>query len=82
VLADFRVDDWVLMRADKGQRKLYSDDKPKTSTCRGRFWLAQIAELPKQRVAGVRLQSRASKKEGNRGKVFVYYAHEVEKEKE
>ena len=73
VLAECRVGDWVLMRADEEQRQVYSDDKPKNWTCRGRFRLAQIAELTKQPVEGVRVSSRAR---GGEGKFLVFYAQE------
>lgn len=67
------------MCADEGQHKVYSDIKPKNWICRGRFRLVKIVELPKQRVAGGRVQSRARKSEG---KFPVYYVQEVKKEKE
>jgi len=73
VLAECRVGDWALMRAGEEQRQVYSDDKPKNWTCRGRFRLAQIAQLPKQPVEGARLSSRAR---GGEGKFLVFYAQE------
>jgi len=74
VLAECRVGDWVLMRADAEQIMVYPDDKPKNWTCRGRFRLAQIAQLPKPPpVAGVRVSSRPRRGEG---KFLVFYAQE------
>jgi hypothetical protein len=79
VLAECRVGDWALMRAGEEQRQVYSDDKPKNWTCRGRFRLAQIAQLPKQPVEGARLSSRAR---GGEGKFLVFYAQEEVVEEE
>jgi len=73
VLAQCRVGDWVLMRTTEEQLKEYSDDKPKNWTCRGRFRLAQIAQLPKLRATGARVSSRQRKGEG---KFLVFYAQE------
>jgi len=56
--------------------KVYSENKSKNWTCRCGFRLAQNARLPKQPVAGGRVQSRERK---CKGKFLVYYAQEVEK---
>jgi len=58
---------------------VYSDDKPKNWTCSGRFRLAQVAQLPKQPVEGVRVPSRAR---GSEGKFLVFNAQEVVVEEE
>ena len=77
VLAECEVGDWVLMRTREDQLQVYPDDKPKNWTCRGRFRLAQIAQLPKAAAQGSRVSSRARRGEGT---FLVFYAQEEVKE--
>ncbi|KAM3567911.1 hypothetical protein VYU27_009951 [Nannochloropsis oceanica] len=78
VMAECKVDDWVLMRADVDQCKVYSEDKPNNWRCRGSFRLAQIAELPKEHATGGMLSSRATTSEGN----FLVYNSQEHKQEE
>jgi len=73
VLAECGVGDWVLMRTDEEQRRVYPADKPKNWTCKGRFRLAQIAELPPPPVERARVSSRARR---GAGRFLVFYAQE------
>lgn len=75
LLADCRVDDWVPMRADQGQCKAYSDDKPKDWTCRGGFLLTQIAELTGQRAT----EGRGSQGRGRVRGAFLCSMHKRSK---
>ena len=77
-LAECEVGDWVLMRTDEEQRKVYSEDRPKNWSCRGDFRLAQIAQLPTSAVEGARRPS--SRPRRGVGKFLVFYAQEEEVE--
>ena len=76
-LAECEVGDWVLMRTDEEQRKVYSEDHPKNWTYRGTFRLAQIAQLPTSAMEGPRPSSRPRR---GVGKFLVFYAQEEEVE--
>jgi len=81
-LSKCEAGDWMLMRVPDEERQVFDDPRSSNWNCNGHFRLAQLLQGPEPPAKDGQRRGRARTRNGDGADIKVFYADEVEEEKE